>query len=98
VRLVDFGRFEGTVYSRACAEGRALAGLLRGADICIAVTGSLGRKDPANPDSKVGEVHLCVCRAGVAPYYMLLQVGEASRPEAKRLIAEAAFQLVLDAI
>jgi len=44
-----------TVYSQACAREMAWAGLRNsvGAQVAVGITGSLDRKDPANPDTSV---------------------------------------------
>lgn len=93
------------VYSPACAEAMAKAGLERsvGADVCIAVTGSLGRIDPANADSQVGEAHICVVyqmrRDIRLPHDEVLsttvQVPSADRGSAKRDIGECAFKFAI---
>ena len=87
------------VYSRECVESMAHTGAFHaGADVCVAVSGSLGRKDPANPDSKVGEVHVFVLRKGAAPDYRQLQVDVEERALAKKHVAEQVFRLVLDGL
>jgi len=85
------------VYSPECAEAMAEVGLEKlDADICIAVTGSLGRADPANSDSRVGEVHLCVMWRDKKTTTTKLLVDDDDRRVTKRQVAETAFQVALD--
>ncbi|WP_258112199.1 CinA family protein [Alicyclobacillus sp. SP_1] len=50
------------VYSRACAEEMSRVALRNvGATFAIGVTGTLSNVDPANADSRPGEVHFSLC-------------------------------------
>ena len=96
------------VYSDWCAKAMAMAGIgnwedwqseptFPKSDVCIAVTGSLGRKDPANKGSVVGEVWICV----VGPDHTMekkLNLRDMSRPDAKAEIVERAIEMSLEAL
>ena len=78
------------VYSGETAEAMAHAcAAAYGTEIGVGVTGSLGRKDPANPDSISGRVHYCILYQGKAVRDMLVIPGEITeRREMKQLVAE----------
>ena len=76
------------VYSRETAE--AMAETCRrafGTDIGIGVTGSLGRPDPANPDSTVGTVYAAVSSEDRTESRVYTDISGKTRRESKAMIA-----------
>ena len=82
------------VYSAQTAE--AMAGVCSdayGAKIGIGITGSLGRKDPNNPDSVPGQVYYCIRVDGIShTYFLELGDGPATRHDMKEEILLDVFQ------
>ena len=76
------------VYSRQTAEAMAEACRKAfGTDIGIGVTGSLGRPDPANPDSMVGTVYAAVASERRTVCRVYTDINGETRWESKALIA-----------
>jgi len=78
------------VYSAPCAEAMARAAKAAAqTDCAVGVTGTLGRRDPANADSLPGEVFFCLlCGETVIAERLTLDAA-LPRPEAKLRTAEA---------
>lgn len=84
------------IYSAETALEMARAGREAfGTELGIGVTGSFGNPDPANPDSVPGEVFFAVS-FGNTRLVRMTEVGEPSRFAAKRQVADAVADALLE--
>lgn len=88
-----------TVYSSETAKDMANVGLKKSlkADICVAITGSISRADPNNPNSVPGEIYIWL-QYGTYSCSKQLNIIAGTRIEAKQQIIEAALSLILESI
>ena len=83
------------VYSAETAAAMAQAAAQRaGADYAVAVTGTLGRVDPANADSVSGQVWCAVWDGAAAHTLFLPDVSRETRQAAKAAVADAVADLL----
>ncbi len=89
-----------TVYSEETARAMAVAGLRASikADIGVGVTGSISRVDPANPNSKPGEVYLGVVYQDKIESKKFVFADEGERYEVKDRAILEALKMVNDII
>jgi PncC family amidohydrolase len=90
-----------SVYSEECAREMASAGLLEsaGAQVSVAVSGSLSREDPQNLGaSRTGEVFIGFSSWKQPNESIKIEVKAQSRPEAKAEVLQAVLDFVIPKI
>jgi nicotinamide-nucleotide amidase len=88
-----------SVYSKETAVAMAEAGMTRsvGADVSVAITGTIAKADPSNPNSKPGEIFVAV-KSRDHLSARLLKINAQERIDAKDEIIHHALNLILESL
>jgi PncC family amidohydrolase len=88
-----------SVYSKETAIAMAEAGMTRSvrADVSVAITGTIAKADPSNPNSKPGEIYVAVkSRNHISA--KLLKIEAEERIDAKDEIIHRALELIFETL